>query len=215
MLPFLPATLLDGSLAVSQQRILEQSGKLNLLDQLPRPHPAFRWLFSTTNTIGLRASGLYHGTQQINQGQMMAGRDRLHAQLPSARRRDEKVCLPRPIASEQTQGDFQHGAGFDSALHEQLSFTAPLISFNSEIFGDVLATFLNQCNSGDTHWWRSAAPLGAELPESTAKLHVVHGCAPANRRPPNGDRHGRARSSPAMAMQVSYAPGKPEIDGKL
>ena len=35
-----------------------------------RPHPAFR-LFSTTNTIGLGdTSGLYHGTQQINQGQM-------------------------------------------------------------------------------------------------------------------------------------------------
>ena len=34
------------------------------------PHPAFR-LFATTNTIGLGdTSGLYHGTQQINQGQM-------------------------------------------------------------------------------------------------------------------------------------------------
>src|ERR1700754_3909398 len=54
------------------QRILEQSGKLTLLDQskVIRPHPAFR-LFSTTNTIGLGdTSGLYHGTQQINQGQM-------------------------------------------------------------------------------------------------------------------------------------------------
>src|SRR5450432_203755 len=54
------------------QRILEQSGKLTLLDQskVIRPHPAFR-LFATTNTIGLGdTSGLYHGTQQINQGQM-------------------------------------------------------------------------------------------------------------------------------------------------
>lgn len=54
------------------QRILELSGKLTLLDQnrVIRPHPAFR-LFATTNTIGLGdASGLYHGTQQINQGQM-------------------------------------------------------------------------------------------------------------------------------------------------
>ncbi len=54
------------------QRILEVSGKLTLLDQskVIRPHPAFR-LFSTTNTIGLGdTSGLYHGTQQINQGQM-------------------------------------------------------------------------------------------------------------------------------------------------
>src|SRR5207344_2691905 len=54
------------------QRVLEVSGKLTLLDQsrVIRPHPAFR-LFSTTNTIGLGdTSGLYHGTQQINQGQM-------------------------------------------------------------------------------------------------------------------------------------------------
>jgi cobaltochelatase CobS len=54
------------------QRVLEVSGKLTLLDQkrVIRPHPAFR-LFSTANTIGLGdTSGLYHGTQQINQGQM-------------------------------------------------------------------------------------------------------------------------------------------------
>ena len=50
------------------QRILENEGKLTLLDQnkFIHPHPAFR-LFSTTNTIGLGdTSGLYHGTQQIN-----------------------------------------------------------------------------------------------------------------------------------------------------
>jgi cobaltochelatase CobS len=35
-----------------------------------KPHPSFR-LFSTANTVGLGdTSGLYHGTQQINQGQM-------------------------------------------------------------------------------------------------------------------------------------------------
>src|ERR1700748_2187442 len=54
------------------QRVLEVAGKLTLLDQnkVIRPHPAFR-LFSTTNTIGLGdTTGLYHGTQQINQGQM-------------------------------------------------------------------------------------------------------------------------------------------------
>ncbi|MBL9096016.1 MAG: AAA family ATPase, partial [Alphaproteobacteria bacterium] len=52
------------------QRVLEQSGKLTLLDQnrVIRAHPGFR-LFSTTNTIGLGdTTGLYHGTQQINQG---------------------------------------------------------------------------------------------------------------------------------------------------
>src|ERR1700747_879352 len=54
------------------QRVLEVEGKLTLLDQnrVLRPHSGFR-LFSTANTVGLGdTSGLYHGTQQINQGQM-------------------------------------------------------------------------------------------------------------------------------------------------
>ncbi|NKC10874.1 MAG: cobaltochelatase subunit CobS [Gammaproteobacteria bacterium] len=54
------------------QRVLEAEGKLTLLDQsrVLHPHPSFR-LFSTTNTVGLGdTTGLYHGTQQINQGQM-------------------------------------------------------------------------------------------------------------------------------------------------
>tara|TARA_Y100000746_G_scaffold149316_1_gene127912 strand:- start:943 stop:1911 length:969 start_codon:yes stop_codon:yes gene_type:complete len=58
------------------QRILEVEGKLTLLDQnkILTPHPSFR-LFATTNTVGLGdMTGLYHGTQQINQGQL----DRWH-----------------------------------------------------------------------------------------------------------------------------------------
>ena len=54
------------------QRVLEAEGKLTLLDQnrVIRPNPFFR-LFSTANTVGLGdTSGLYHGTQAINQGQM-------------------------------------------------------------------------------------------------------------------------------------------------
>src|SRR4051812_48461882 len=54
------------------QRVLETEGKLTLLDQnrVIRPNPWFR-LFATANTVGLGdTSGLYHGTQQINQGQM-------------------------------------------------------------------------------------------------------------------------------------------------
>lgn len=54
------------------QRVLEAEGKMTLLDQnkVIRPHPCFR-LFATANTVGLGdTSGLYHGTQQINQGQM-------------------------------------------------------------------------------------------------------------------------------------------------
>jgi len=54
------------------QRVLEAQGKLTLLDQnkVLSPHPYFR-IFATSNTIGLGDStGLYHGTQPINQGQM-------------------------------------------------------------------------------------------------------------------------------------------------
>ncbi|MCG8621005.1 MAG: AAA family ATPase, partial [Proteobacteria bacterium] len=54
------------------QRVLEVEGKLTLLDtnRVIRPHPYFR-LFATANTVGLGdTTGLYHGTQQINQGQM-------------------------------------------------------------------------------------------------------------------------------------------------
>ena len=54
------------------QRILETDGKLTLLDQnqILTPHENFR-LFATSNTVGLGdTTGLYHGTQQINQGQM-------------------------------------------------------------------------------------------------------------------------------------------------
>ncbi len=54
------------------QRVLESTGKLTLLDQsrVLSPHPAFRF-FATANTVGLGdTTGLYHGTQQINQAQM-------------------------------------------------------------------------------------------------------------------------------------------------
>ena len=54
------------------QRVLESEGKFTLLDKnrVLKPHHYFR-LFATTNTVGLGdTTGLYHGTQQINQGQM-------------------------------------------------------------------------------------------------------------------------------------------------
>ncbi len=54
------------------QRVLESEGRLTLLDQnmVIRPHPAFR-LFATANTVGLGdTTGLYHGTHQLNQGQL-------------------------------------------------------------------------------------------------------------------------------------------------
>jgi len=54
------------------QRVLEQEGSFTLLDKnkVLKQNKFFR-LFATTNTVGLGdTSGLYHGTQQINQGQM-------------------------------------------------------------------------------------------------------------------------------------------------
>lgn len=58
------------------QRVLESEGAFTLLDQnrVITPHPRFR-LFATANTVGLGdATGLYHGTNPLNQGQM----DRWH-----------------------------------------------------------------------------------------------------------------------------------------
>jgi len=54
------------------QRLLERDGKFALLDQnrVLAPHPYFR-LFATANTVGLgNSSGLYHGTQLLNHGQI-------------------------------------------------------------------------------------------------------------------------------------------------
>lgn len=58
------------------QRLLESEGRLTILEnnQVLLPHPSFR-LFATANTVGQGdATGIYHGTQMINQGQM----DRWH-----------------------------------------------------------------------------------------------------------------------------------------
>ena len=74
------------------QRILEVEGKLTLLDQnkIINPHSSFR-LFATTNTVGLGdMTGLYHGTQQINQGQM----DRWH--ILSTLNSSVTFCLAKP-----------------------------------------------------------------------------------------------------------------------
>ena len=54
------------------QRVLENEGNFTLLDKnkVLQQHDLFR-IFATTNTVGLGdTTGLYHGTQQINQGQM-------------------------------------------------------------------------------------------------------------------------------------------------
>jgi len=84
------------------QRVLESDGRLTLLDQnkVIRPHPAFR-LFATANTIGLGdTTGLYHGTQQINQAQM--DRWNIVAQLNYLEHDDETEIVLRKLPSLNT-----------------------------------------------------------------------------------------------------------------
>ena len=172
------------------QRVLEVSGRLTLLDQsrVIRPHPAFR-LFSTTNTIGLGdTSGLYHGTQQINQGQM----DRWSIvatlnYLPHDKEVD--IVLAKVKCFQQDQGgprpDRQDGARRRSdpqRLHGRRLSTVmsprTVITWaeNAEIFGDVgfafRLTFLNKCDELEralvAEFYQRC--FGKELPESATNV---------------------------------------------
>ena len=145
------------------QRVLEVEGKLTLLDQnkVIKPHPSFR-LFSTANTVGLGdTTGLYHGTQQINQGQM----DRWHivstlnyldpelelrvvlAKVPSM---DTK--LGREEASNMVSVANLSRQGFANGDISTLMSPRTVISWaeNNEIFKDLNRsfdiTFLNKCD---------------------------------------------------------------------
>ena len=145
------------------QRVLEVEGKLTLLDQnkVIKPHSSFR-LFSTANTVGLGdTTGLYHGTQQINQGQM----DRWHivstlnyldpelelrvvlAKVPSM---DTK--LGREEASNMVSVANLSRQGFANGDISTLMSPRTVISWaeNNEIFKDLNRsfdiTFLNKCD---------------------------------------------------------------------
>lgn len=169
------------------QRVLEAEGRLTLLDQnrVIRPHPCFR-LFATANTVGLGdTTGLYHGTQQINQGQM----DRWsivttlnylpheqeseivlsklpHYNDPNGRQQIEQMVR----LAELTRNAFVNG--------ELSTVMSPrtVINWaqNAEIFGDLgfafRVTFLNKCDELER---ASVAEFyqrcfDQELPESTA-----------------------------------------------
>jgi len=81
------------------QRVLEVDGRLTLLDQnkVIRPHPSFR-LFATANTIGLGdTSGLYHGTQQINQARWTAGTSSRPSTICPTMPRSTSCWRRRPI----------------------------------------------------------------------------------------------------------------------
>jgi cobaltochelatase CobS len=175
------------------QRVLEAQGKLTLLDQnrVIRAHPAFR-LFSTTNTIGLGdTTGLYHGTQQINQGQM----DRWNivatlnylphdaevnivlAKVPSYAATPESK---KTIAAMVRVADMTRNAFINGDLSTVMSpRTVMTWAENAEIFGDIgfafRLTFLNKCDELErasvAEFYQRA--FGEELPESAAKVLVA------------------------------------------
>jgi cobaltochelatase CobS len=175
------------------QRVLEAAGKLTLLDQnrVIRPNPYFR-LFSTTNTIGLGdTTGLYHGTQQINQGQM----DRwsivttlnylahdveaeiVLAKAPSYANAEGK----RTIAAMVRVADMTRNAFMNGDISTVMSpRTVITWAQNAEIFGGDIAlgfrmTFLNKCDELErgtvAEFFQRA--FGQDPPESTARVRVA------------------------------------------
>ncbi|MCV6546812.1 MAG: cobaltochelatase subunit CobS [Cohaesibacter sp.] len=141
------------------QRVLEVAGRLTLLDQnrVIRPHPAFR-LFATANTVGLGdTSGLYHGTQQINQGQM----DRWSIvttlnYLPHDNEVDIVSAKVKSLAGEDASkmvrvADLTRNAFMNGDLSTVMSPRSVITwAENAKIFGDVgfafRVTFLNKCD---------------------------------------------------------------------
>ena len=175
------------------QRILESSGKLTLLDQsrVIRPHAAFR-LFATANTVGLGdTTGLYHGTQQINQAQM----DRWSIvsalnYLPHA----EEVGIVlaknksynndkgrKSIANMVRVADLTRNAFMQGDLSTVMSpRTVITWAQNAEIFGGDIGfafrlTFLNKCDELEraivAEFYQRC--FGEELPESAARIAIA------------------------------------------
>ncbi|MEG6507746.1 cobaltochelatase subunit CobS [Methyloligella sp. 2.7D] len=172
------------------QRVLEVSGRLTLLDQskVIRPHPAFR-LFATTNTIGLGdTSGLYHGTQQINQGQM--DRWSIVATLNYLPHDDEvKIVLAKVKSYDTDEGrktvsnmvrlaELTRNAFINGDLSTVMSpRTVITWAENAEIFGGDLAfaftlSFLNKCDELErgliAEFYQRC--FGEDLPQSTANV---------------------------------------------
>lgn len=147
------------------QRVLEVEGKLTLLDQnrVVHPHSSFR-LFATANTVGLGdASGLYHGTQQINQGQM--DRWNIVASLNYLPHDEEvKIVLAKaPMYAASTEGkkivenmvrlaDLTRSAFMNGDISTVMSpRTVIAWAQNAEIFDHDIAyafrlSFLNKCD---------------------------------------------------------------------
>ena len=145
------------------QRVLETDGKLTLLDQnqILKPHRHFR-LFATSNTVGLGdTTGLYHGTQQINQGQMdrwsivsslnylshNQEKDIIVSKIPALANEEGEKIIQRMVAvADLTRNSFING---DIST---LMSPRTVINWaqNLEIFNDLAfsfrVTFLNKCD---------------------------------------------------------------------
>ncbi len=171
------------------QRVLEVEGKLTLLDQsrVIRPHPAFR-LFATANTIGLGdTTGLYHGTQQINQGQM--DRWSIVAVLNYLKHDVEcGIILNKVQGFDDDKGRVQIAnmvrvadltrQGFINGDISTVMSPRTVITWaeNARIFGDVgfafRLTFLNKCDETErpvvAEYFQRC--FGQELPETLARV---------------------------------------------
>lgn len=171
------------------QRILETAGKLTLLDQsrVIHPHADFR-LFSTANTIGLGdTSGLYHGTQQINQAQMdrwsiVTALNYLphdnEVDIVLSKIKAMKGKLERStISSMVSVADMTRNAFINGDLSTVMSpRTVITWAENAEIFNDIgfafQVTFLNKCDELErtnvAEFYQRA--FNEELPESSANI---------------------------------------------
>ncbi|MFS8036227.1 cobaltochelatase subunit CobS [Xanthobacter sp. AM11] len=171
------------------QRVLESSGRLTLLDQsrVIRPHPAFR-LFATANTIGLGdTTGLYHGTQQINQAQM----DRwsiVTALNYLAHDKEVEIVLAKAKHFQTPEGrdtvnrmvrlaDLTRQAFINGDLSTVMSpRTVITWAENADIFRDIAfalrVTFLNKCDELErplvAEFYQRC--FGQELTESTVNV---------------------------------------------
>jgi cobaltochelatase CobS len=174
------------------QRVLESSGRLTLLDQsrVIRPHPSFR-LFATANTIGLGdTSGLYHGTQQINQAQMdrwsivsilnYLAHDR-EVDIVLAKAKHYKGKEGRDTVSKMVRiADLTRNAFMNGDLSTVMSpRTVITWAENAEVFGDLAfafrLTFLNKCDELErglvAEFYQRC--FGVELKESTLNVALT------------------------------------------
>ncbi len=175
------------------QRILESSGKLTLLDQsrVIRPHQAFR-LFATANTVGLGdTTGLYHGTQQINQAQMdrwsiVTALNYLpHAQevgiVLSKNKSFDTEKGKKIIANMVRVADLTRNAFMQGDLSTVMSpRTVITWAQNADIFSRDIGfafrlTFLNKCDELErsivAEFYQRC--FGEDLPESAARIAIA------------------------------------------